>query len=205
MKDKTMQLICIEGNIGAGKSTLTEQLAKEMGARAMFEPVDENPYLADFYGDPARYALEMQFWLMSRRFKMHKQACNHIWETGQSVIMDRSIYGDWVFAKKNWQDGNISDVGYQSYLHHRHVMNSSLLVPHVMLFLEVHPELCQSRIATRGRKCERSVPLPYLEGLNVLHRELMLEMKQKGSTVIPFDWNIYREPEKVAMAIRGER
>lgn len=189
-KDQNKQLICIEGNIGSGKSTLTKALAELIGAKAMFEPVGENPYLDLFYNNPKRYGLEMQFWLMSKRFEMHEQAIRHIWETGQSVIMDRSIYGDWVFSKRNWLDGNIEDVGYKSYLKHREVMNRYLLTPHTVLWLHVHPVTCQDRINTRGRDCEKTIPLEYLQGLHTLHAELMEEMRNRGSKVVALDWDV---------------
>ena len=185
-----MKLICIEGNIGSGKSTLTKALAQLAGVKAFYEPVEENPYLDLFYSNPRRYALEMQFWLMSRRFELHEQAIRHIWQTGQSVIMDRSIYGDWVFAKKNWLDGNIEDVGYKSYLKHREVLNRYLLVPHTTLWLHAHPVTCRDRITERGRDCEKTIPLSYLEGLHTLHAELMEEMRGRGSKVIALDWDV---------------
>src|SRR5277367_3948639 len=94
-------LIIVEGNIGAGKSSITKAIAEKLKAHAMYEPVESNPYLDDFYKDQKRWALEMQYWLMAKRFKMHEEAIEHIMTTGQAVIMDRSIYGDAVFAKKN--------------------------------------------------------------------------------------------------------
>lgn len=200
--DQSAKLICIEGNIGAGKSTLTEALANKLGAVAMFEPVKENPYLDRFYSNPRRYALEMQFWLMSRRFEMHEKAIRHIWKTAQSVIMDRSIYGDWVFAKRNYLDGNIDEAGYASYLHHRKTMDQYLLTPHVMLWLNAHPQTCQDRIATRGRECEALVPIDYLKGLHALHIELMNDMRERGARVIALDWDTpYQDIGEVAMRI----
>jgi deoxyadenosine/deoxycytidine kinase len=103
--------------------------------------------------------------------------------------MDRSIYGDWVFAKKNWLDGNIESVGYASYLKHREVMNRYLLVPHTVLWLNAHPLTCLSRIDTRGRDCEKSIPIDYLQGLHNLHCELMEEMRNRGSKVVSLDWD----------------
>lgn len=197
-----MRLICIEGNIGSGKSTLTKALATKLKASAMYEPVDENPYLEKFYDNPKRYALEMQFWLMSKRFEMHEEAIRHIWKTGQAVIMDRSIYGDWVFAKKNWLDGNIEDVGYKSYLKHRDVMNNKLLTPHIVLWLQAHPMTCQQRIAERGRDCEKTIPAEYLRGLHSLHCELMQEMRERGSRVLTLDWDVpYQDVNDVAALI----
>lgn len=185
----TMGLVCIEGNIGVGKSSLTKSLAESLHGFPMFEPVEDNPYLERYYKDPKRYALEMQFWLMSRRFEMHEKAIRHIWRTGQTVVMDRSIYGDWVFAKRNWLDGNIDDPGYLAYMHHRKVMNQYLMAPHFVIALQAAPEVCLQRIKERSRDAEVAVKIDYLRGLHTLHEELYLDMKSRGSTVIEIDWN----------------
>lgn len=189
MIDQSKKLICIEGLIGAGKSTLTRALSELIGARAMYEPVEENPYLEKFYADPRRYALEMQFWLMSKRFSMHEEAIRHIWQTGQTVIMDRSIYGDWIFAKRNFLDGNIDSIGYANYCSHRSVMDRYLLAPHSVVWLSVNPKTCLNRISIRGRNCERTISVDYLEGLHELHSELMKEMRARGSQIEELKWD----------------
>ena len=129
-------MIVIEGLIGVGKSTLTDDLGKTLGFKVFKEPVEDNPYLEEYYKDPKRYALEMQFWLMSRRFQMHQEAIEFIWRTGKGVIMDRSIYGDAIFAKQNVTDGNINKIGYDNYMKMRDVMFRFLMVPQLTLFLE---------------------------------------------------------------------
>ncbi len=151
------QLIIIEGLIGIGKSTLARSLGKDLNYKVMEEPVEDNPYLEKFYADPKRYALDMQFWLMSRRFAMHQEAIEHVWRTGQGVVMDRSIYGDTVFAKKNYEDGNIDEMGYNNYLNMRDVMCRFLMVPQLTLFLRAPLDTCQGRIAQRNRSCGRRV------------------------------------------------
>jgi deoxyadenosine/deoxycytidine kinase len=197
--EHSKRLICIEGNIGAGKTTLTKALAELTGARAMFEPVEENPYLEKFYADPKRYALEMQFWLMSRRFAMHEEAIRHVWLTGQSVIMDRSIYGDWVFARQNYLIGNIEEMGFENYTTHRKVMDKSLLPPHTVVWLSASPKTCQERIISRARSCEKTVSLSYLKGLHDLHIQLMSEMRLRGSKVIELAWDqVFPELAEVA-------
>ena len=173
-------LIVVEGNIGAGKSSLTKALVEKLGGFGMYEPVESNPYLADFYKNPKRWALEMQFWLMAKRFQMHEEAVTHINRTGQAVIMDRSIYGDSVFAKKNWQDGNIDDRGYKAYLQHRKLYIDKLLTPNVTLYLDVSPSICHDRILNlRKRTSEVGIPLAYLEGLDKCYRELLMELEDR--------------------------
>lgn len=196
-------LIIIEGLIGAGKSTLTKQLSDTLGAIAMYEPVEENPYLEKFYQDPKRYALEMQFWLMSNRYQMHREAIEIIWRTGKPVIMDRSIYGDAVFCKRNYLDGNIDELGYKNYMAMRKVMTNSLLVPQLSIYLQVDPNECNKRISSRGRDCEQTIPVKYLEGLEVLYRELMVELEEMGSNVVNIDWNEFKDPELVMLLIKN--
>ena len=182
------QLLIVEGVIGIGKTTLTEKLGASLGYLVMKEPVDENPYLEKFYADPERYGLEMQFWLMSRRFAMHQEAVEHIWRTGQGVIMDRSIYGDATFAKKNHLDGNIDEMGYQNYMNMRDAMFRYLLVPHAMIFLHAPIDVCLRRIESRNRSCEQKIPADYLQGLHSLYMELKIELKQRGAKVLNLDW-----------------
>ncbi|MBF0363582.1 MAG: deoxynucleoside kinase [Oligoflexia bacterium] len=190
-----MQLIILEGLIGAGKTTFAEKLSKLIDAKLYYEPVKDNPYLEDYYKNPKRYALEMQFWLMSIRFQLHQDAIKYIWDSGKSAIIDRSIYGDWIFAKQNWLDGNIDDRGYESYIKHRDVMFRYLMIPHITLFLNADPSVCLERIHMRGRDCEKAIPQKYLEGLYFLHRELMIELRQRGSHVVNIDWNEFRDLE----------
>ena len=95
-------LIVVEGNISAGKTTLCEKLGYEMESTKVFkEPVSTNPYLTKFYAEPKKYALIMQLWLLRQRFETYLEAMRHVAETGESVVLDRSLFSDWVFAEKN--------------------------------------------------------------------------------------------------------
>jgi len=187
-----MKMIIIEGNIGAGKSTLTKQLSEALGAKAFYEPVETNPYLERYYKDPKSCALAMQFFLMSNRYGQHLQGIEHIWKTQQSCIYDRSIYGDYIFAKRNWLDGNMSDLDFENYNKMRKVMFKNLMIPHVTVYLKNNPEISYRNIVNRSRDCEQTIPLSYLKGLDDLYRELIYEMKELGSQVVEIDWNEFR-------------
>lgn len=197
-----MKMLIIEGNIGSGKSTLTKSLCEKLNARAFYEPVESNPYLELFYKDPKKYALPMQFYLMSRRYEMHLEGIEHIWKTGQTCVYDRSIYGDYVFAKKNWLDGNMSELDFDNYNKMREIMFKNLMVPHVAIFLNTTPETNLDRISVRNRDCEKGIPFDYLAGLNELYKDLMYELKILGSKVINIDWNEFKTTEYVLDQIK---
>jgi deoxyadenosine/deoxycytidine kinase len=198
-----MKCIIIEGNIGVGKSTLTKQLADHYKGRAFYEPVNSNPYLVKYYKDPKQYALPMQFYLMSNRFAQHQDGIEHIWKTHQSCFYDRSIYGDYVFAKRNWLDGNMSDLDFENYNKMRAVMFKNLMVPHVTIYLKNTPEVSHRNILNRSRGFEESIPLEYLRGLDSLYKELIYEMKELGSEVIELDWNEFPSFDYVKERLKG--
>jgi len=198
-----MKMIIIEGNIGAGKSTLTKQLSETLDAKPFYEPVETNPYLDKYYQDPKKYALPMQFYLMSNRYELHQQGIEHIWKTQKSCIFDRSIYGDYIFAKRNWLDGNMSDIDFENYNKMRRVMFQNLMIPHVTLYLKNDPQVSYNNIANRCRDCEQTIPLEYLKGLDELYRELVYEMKGLGSTVIEIDWNEFRPLDYIMERLEG--
>ncbi len=190
-------MIIIEGLIGVGKSTLTNRLGEALNFKVIKEPVEENPYLEDFYKNPKRYALEMQFWLMSRRFQMHQEAIESIWSGGKGVIMDRSIYGDAIFARQNLDDGNIDQKGYDNYIKMRDVMFRFLMTPQITLYLDASPQTCLNRIAQRERGCEQTIPVSYLDGLNKHYKNLLKELKEKGSNVEMINWESFRPVDEV--------
>jgi len=160
--------------------------------RIFLEPTISNPYLSKFYKDPKKYALRMQLWLLKQRFRTYVNSLKSILETGRSVLLDRSVFSDWVFAEKNRRDGNISEAGYQHYLNLRSKMLQSLPVPHVVLYLDVSPEECFRRVRTvRQRNCEAEIPLDYFAGLSECYNEFLSKMKNEGSNVVRVDWNSF--------------
>lgn len=190
-------MIVIEGIIGVGKSTLCQALKTHLeGSEVYMEPTD-HPYLPLFYKDMARWALEMQFYLMARRFQQHEEAIRLEWSRGIQTIHDRSIWGDRAFADMLRNDGLISELGYSSYMMHRKCMLGFLLVPQIVIWLDAAPEVCRRRIAERDRTCEAGISVQYLKALRESYKAILEELQSKGSTVLYYDWNNIPPVQKV--------
>ena len=109
--------IWIEGIIGAGKTTVTRKLADELNLRPLFEPVEANPYLDDFYKNPKEHAFAMQIELMAHRYAMQQLAAYEACLVGgyNGSILDRGLPGDRVFAKLHMKYGNMSELNWNTY------------------------------------------------------------------------------------------
>ncbi|KAJ6228549.1 NADH dehydrogenase [ubiquinone] 1 alpha subcomplex subunit 10 [Anaeramoeba flamelloides] len=185
-----MSLIICEGNICAGKTTLVKELARRLNYQAFFEPTATNPYLERYYQNREKWALTMQLFLLRQRFMTYINCLEHI-ESGKvkGAILDRSLFSDWVFAKKNYDDGFINEQGWELYNSIRNEMVSLIPIPQITLFLDVPSKICYDRIHNlRGRKCESGIPLDYLLGLEERYLCLLEELEQWNSVVIKVDW-----------------
>lgn len=192
------KVIVVEGLIGAGKTTFSLELAQALGDDTLvFKEPDEkgeaNPYLADYYEDPGRWAFVMQIHLLQARFRIHKHAQWHALNGGTAVI-DRPYFGDTSFARLQLKLGHMSQREYDTYCGIYKAMTASVLLPSHAIWLQVDPEISARRIQSRmeeetGRKCEDAVDLGYLQGL---HREIdhMLNvLDRRGVQLLQVDWN----------------
>jgi len=222
--------IGVSGLIGVGKSTLTELLAQELSRRsqksseqhgiaaeegkvngnakgprwkAIYEPVETNPYLEDFYNDIPRWTFNMQMFLLAKRFQQHQEVihdpCHRVHGGGLNggVVQDRTIYEDTIFARMHRDDGLMDDRDWDTYISHFHVMQGYLRYPDVIVYLRCDPEVALKRIASRGRDAETNMPLPYLQRLHEGYEEFVEEMR-RYTIVRVFDWNEYQPIEVVA-------
>ena len=172
--------IAICGNIGSGKTTLAEKLAKHYGWLPLYESVDQNPYLRDFYGDMTRWAFHLQIYFLNTRFKQ----VNQIRENERTTVQDRTIYEDaYIFAANLHQSGHITDRDYESYLDIFNSMISFVKPPDLLIYLKADiPKLVQ-QIEKRGRDFEYSIRLDYLRKLNE-HYENWIENYKLGKLII---------------------
>lgn len=155
--------IAIAGNIGCGKTTLTKMLAKSYGWTPRFEPVDNNPYLADYYADMKRWAFTIQIFFLSKRF----QEVLHVSKSKEWNILDRTIFEDaYIFAANLHDMGMLDDRDYNNYLSLFETMISTVPLPDLMIYIRSDIPNLMNQIQKRGRDYEQSMRLDFLTGLN---------------------------------------
>ena len=164
--------IVIAGNIGSGKTTLTNLLAKHYDWEPKFEAVSYNPYLEDYYQDIQRWAFNLEVYFLKERFK----DTLNIEKNPKTIIQDRSIYeGVHVFAANNHKMGQLSDRDYETYLELFEQMLTQLRVPDLMIYLRADISHLVENIQKRGRDYEQTIQIEYLQGLNDLYDQFIYE------------------------------
>jgi deoxyadenosine/deoxycytidine kinase len=162
------KFVAVAGNIGVGKSTLVSMLCGQLGWQPFFEPVGDNPYLADFYKDMRLWSFHSQIFFLTRRLRLHRQLVDH----PTSAIQDRSVYEDAeVFALNLFRQGLMDERDYLSYRELYQVLSEFLPPPDLVIYLRASVTTLQTRIASRGRDYERTITPAYLAQLNTLYEE----------------------------------
>ncbi|MEO1654991.1 MAG: deoxynucleoside kinase, partial [Bacteroidota bacterium] len=155
--------IAIAGNIGVGKTTLARKLAEHYQGEVLYESVQDNPYLKDFYEDMDRWAFHLQIYFLNSRYQQGQYAQNQ----SQTIIQDRSIYEDaHIFAKTLYEDGHLCQRDYQNYLNIFHSLCRSLEAPDLLVYLRADLPKLKKHIQLRGRSYEQDIPDEYLIKLN---------------------------------------
>ena len=161
-KNKPNETIIIDGVVGAGKTVYMEMLSEAMNIPCFQEPVQDNPLLDKFYHNRKRYSFPLQIYFLNRRFEMLKQAA----EVGKPTIMDRSIYGDMIFAKLLYKEGNMEKDEFMLYRDLLANMLDHIEGPRLMIYLKIDTDSAIGRIKKRGRDYEQIVERAYWENLN---------------------------------------
>ena len=168
--------IAIAGNIGSGKTTLTNMLAKRYGWAPHFEPVDNNPYLEDYYHDMKRWSFNLQIYFLSKRFKDVVE----ILRSDKTIIQDRTIFEDArIFAPNLHDMGLMSDRDFQNYTDLFDLMISLVKLPDLMIYIRSSVPRLIEHIQQRGRSYEQTIRIDYLKGLNDRYEEWIKNYKGK--------------------------
>lgn len=154
-------MIIVEGTVGVGKSSLMEILSEELGLTIFPEPVVDNPLLPLFYENMKQYGFALQVFFLNNRFRMIKEG-----QKLDGAIMDRSIYGDVIFAKMLHDQGNMSKEEIGCYLDLFANMMEHLPTPELVIYLRTDTEGAIEKIKKRGRECEQNTDRQYWEDLN---------------------------------------
>lgn len=156
--------IAVVGNIGAGKTTLTELLAKNYKWEALFETVEGNPYLEDFYNDMKRWSFNLQIYFLNSRFQQIRDIQA---DSSRNVIQDRTIYEDaFIFAENLHEMGLMTTKDYANYRAIFDNITAYIKAPDLLIYLKASVPTLVENIQRRGRDYEASIRLDYLQKLN---------------------------------------
>ncbi len=197
--------IAVAGNIGSGKTTLTERLAQNFKWEAQFEDVENNPYLNDFYEDMPRWSFNLQIYFLNNRFK---QIVN-IQRGEKTVIQDRTIYEDaHIFAPNLHSMGLMSTRDFENYLSLFKTINSLINPPDLLVYLKASIPTLVNQIQKRGREYEENLRLDYLRRLNDYYEEWTSRYRDGKLLVIDVDSCNFAEDKtqlgEVINKVRGE-
>jgi len=172
--------IAIAGNIGAGKTTLTELLSKHYKWNAHYESVDENPYLDDFYNEMERWSFNLQVYFLNTRFEQILK----IQQSGKNIIQDRTIYEDAkIFAPNLHAMGLMTNRDFNNYNKLFDLMENLVTPPDLLIYLRADIKTLVGQIHKRGRAYESSINIEYLSRLNERY-EAWISTYNKGKKLI---------------------
>ncbi|ADR24460.1 deoxynucleoside kinase [Mycoplasma leachii PG50] len=165
--------IAIFGTVGAGKSTISQEISKRLGYEIFKEPVEKNPYFEQYYKDLKKTVFKMQIYMLTARSKQLKQAKNL-----ENIIFDRTLLEDPIFMKVNYDLNNVDQIDYNTYIEfYNNVVLENLKIPEnklnfdIVIYLKVSTKTAISRIKKRGRAEELLIGDEYWETLNKNYEE----------------------------------
>jgi deoxyadenosine/deoxycytidine kinase len=185
--------IAIAGNIGAGKTTLTEMLSKHYKWIPQFEDVDQNPYLFDFYEDMPRWSFNLQIYFLNNRLNQLLD----IHRGTETVIQDRTIYEDaHIFAPNLHEMGLMSKRDFDNYFAFFETLKTMVQPPDLLIYLQASVPTLVAQIQKRGREYEENIRLDYLKRLNEYYNKWIEHYKEGPLLIINVDKNKFAENDE---------
>lgn len=190
--------IAIAGNIGSGKTTLTELLAKHYRWQPMYEKVDDNPYLSNFYDDMRRWSFNLQIYFLNKRFR-------HLISTRKNykkIIQDRTLYEDsYIFAPNLHAMGLMTTKDYETYLEIFDLLDSFIEAPDLLIYLKASVPSLIRNIQKRNREYENSIRLDYITSLNDRYDRWIEEYKGRLLIIEVDDLDFESKKEDLGLVI----
>jgi deoxyadenosine/deoxycytidine kinase len=192
-KAKKPQHIAVAGNIGAGKTTLTEKLSKHYKWIPQFEDVEHNPYLNDFYEDMPRWSFNLQIYFLNSRLNQLLE----IQRGNATVIQDRTIYEDAMIFAPNLRDmGLMSKRDFENYFKFFETLRSMVRPPDLLIYLKASVPTLVGQIQKRGREYEENIRLDYLKKLNEYYNKFIESYNEGPVLIVDVDKNNFAENEE---------
>ena len=183
----------IAGNIGVGKTTLTQKLSEDLGISAIYESVIDNPYLSDFYSNMSRWSFNLQIYFLYNRFQSQVK----LMEKNKSFIQDRTIYEDKeIFAANLYELGHMSERDYETYSNIFKAMLKFVKKPDLIIYLKANTDTLMSRIGNRKRKYESDISSEYIHSLNIYYDRWISKLPKNEVLVVKTDnFNIFQDKD----------
>ena len=170
--------IAVEGSIGVGKTSLSKILSDKLKCKLMLEEFEENPFLSDFYKKPERYAFQTQLFFLLSRYKQQL-------ELQQIDIFTKSIVSDYMFMKDRiFASLNLNDKEMGLYDNVAKILESNMVYPDLIIFLQSDTERLMDNIKKRGRKYEKNISLNYIDALNQIYNEYFFRYDKSPLLII---------------------
>lgn len=190
--------IAIAGNIGSGKTTLTELLAKHFKWTPIYEQMDDNPYIANFYEDMRRWSFNLQVYFLHKRFKYVIDSCN----TYDNIVQDRTLYEDaYIFAPNLHAMGLMNTRDFETYKSLFDLMESFIKPPDLLIYLKASVPTLIQQIEKRGREYESSIRLDYITSLNNRYNSWIEEYSNRKLIINMDDLNITENPKDLGFVV----
>ena len=186
--------IGIAGNIGVGKTTMTEKISQRLNWDPIYESVIDNPYLEDFYLNMSRWSFNLQVYFLYNRLSNQIKLMNQ----GHSFIQDRTIYEDReIFALNLYKTGNMSNRDWKTYNNLFNYMSSFVTEPDIIIYLQANTDTLMSRIKNRKREFEKDMSSEYLHSLNIYYEKWIGKLKKEKVLIIDTNnFNIFKDTER---------
>ena len=192
-KNKKPKHIAVAGNIGAGKTTLTQLLSKHYRWIPQFEDADHNPYLNDFYEDMPRWSFNLQIYFLNNRLNQLLEIQSGM----ETIVQDRTIYEDaHIFAPNLHEMGLMSKRDYNNYFQFFQTLKRMVQPPDLLIYLQASVPTLVAQIQKRGREYEENIRLDYLKRLNDYYTKWIDSYKEGPLLIVNIDKNKFPENEE---------